>query len=113
MIDLKKQKSITPEDPRLFLAPEYADTILGVRKDLELFRSEVAKKLIDRKQSLRNKMSHLIFKKRSDEVKNLTLVLKYIHLVEQDLDAMIDNNKYPYRDVIYTMYYYSRIRGVF
>lgn len=107
------QKRITPEDPRLFDFPEAATTMKDIRADLETFRQEVAVDLRSSKDTFRNRLAHTFLGRRSSKVETLSKTLSYIHKLQRDLDVMIESNHYPYRDTVYTLYYYSRIRGIF
>lgn len=107
------QKKITPEDPRLFDFPEAAATMKEIRADLEKFREELSVELRSEKDTFRNRMAHTLLGKRSSKVETITKTLQYIRKVQSDIDQMISSDKYPYRDTVYTLYYYSRIRGIF
>ncbi|WP_374073892.1 hypothetical protein [Bdellovibrio bacteriovorus] len=107
------QKQITPEDPRLFDFPEAAPTMKEIRADLEKFRQELIVELQKEKGSFANKASHMLLGKRSGKVETTTKVLQYINKVQNDIDTMVNSNSYPYRDTVYTLYYYSRVRGFF
>lgn len=107
------QKKITPDDPRVFNFPEAEATMREIHQDLENFRQEVVADLQKEKSSVKNKLSHLILERRSQKVETLTKVLKYINKVQVDVEKMFSTNEYPYRDTVYTLYYYSRIRGIF
>lgn len=107
------QKKITPEDPRLFHFPEAASTMHEIKADLAQFRQELIVELQAQKASLRNRLSHTVLGKRSAKVEAITKVLQYTGKLQRDIDTMISSDNYPYRDTIYTLYYYSRIRGIF
>lgn len=109
----EQQKKLTPEDPRVFNFPEAASTMHEIKEDLGLFRAELISQLQLHKNSLRNKVAHSLLNKRSSPVETINKVLRYVGKVERDIQHMIDTNTYPYRDTIYTLYYYSRIRGFF
>lgn len=109
----EEQKKITPEDPRLFNFPEASSTMKEIRVDLEKFRQEIIIELQSEKKSIQNRASHLVLSQRSSKVETMTKSLQYIKKIQADIDAMITSNNYPYRDTVYTLYYYSRIRGIF
>ncbi|GEM_PF-6100037 len=109
----EQQKKLTPEDPRLFNFPEAAATMHEIKEDLGLFRAELINQLQFHKKSLRNQIAHSLLNKRSSPVETINKVLRYVGKVERDIQHMVDSNTYPYRDTIYTLYYYSRIRGFF
>lgn len=109
----EQQKKITPEDPRLFNFPEAAQTMKEIRTDLETFRSDLIKELQLEKATLTNRISHSLFGKRSNKVETISKSLQYIKQLQSDIDKMVASDNYPYRDTIYTLYYYSRIRGIF
>lgn len=109
----EEQKKITPEDPRLFNFPEAASTMKEIKGDLEKFRQELIADLQKEKSSLKNRLSHAVLGKRSARNENITKVLQYISKLQTDIDGMISSNNYPYRDTVYTLYYYSRVRGFF
>lgn len=58
-------------------------------------------------------MAHSLLGRRSNKVETITKVLQYVKKVQSDVDQMVKSNNYPYRDTVYTLYYYSRIRGIF
>lgn len=107
------QKSLTPEDPRLFNFPEAATTMKEIRGDLEKFRQELVIELQTAKGTTSNKLAHTILGRRSSKVETITKVLQYVKKVQSDIDTMVESNNYPYRDTVYTLYYYSRVRGFF
>lgn len=109
----EQQKSITPEDPRLFNFPEAAPTMKEIRVDLEKFRLDLVTELQTAKSSLAHKASMRILGDRSKKVETISKVLQYVKNVQRDIDLMVESNNYPYRDTVYTLYYYSRIRGFF
>ncbi len=107
------QKKITPEDPRVFNFPEAAPTMKELRSDLEKFRLELVSQLQLQKRTLINQLTHTTLGKRSEQVETITKTLQYVKQLQSDIDTMISVNNFPYRDTVYTLYYYSRIRGIF
>jgi hypothetical protein len=107
------QKKITPEDPRLFNFPEVAPTMRDVQTDLVKFREEVVADLKKQKASLRNRVALKVKGKESSKVEMDTKVIEYIDKLQKDIEQMITTGKYPYRDSVHAVYFYSRIRGIF
>lgn len=107
------QKKITPDDPRVFNFPEAAPTMKEIREDLMKFRVEVETNFHKKEEGLRNLMAKSLLGRESRKVQDLAKVLKYIDSLKKDIDQMTSTNNYPYRDTVYTLYFYSRIRGFF
>lgn len=107
------QKKITPEDPRMFNFPEAKVTMQEIRVDLEKFRQELTVELQTQKETFRNRLSHLVLHRRATKVETLTKTLKYINKLQTDIDRMVTADHFPYRDTVYTLYFYSRVRGLF
>lgn len=107
------QKKITPNDPRLFNFPEAAPTMKEIKTDLEGFRAEITAEYQKQATGLRNIVKVTLRGEQSRKVQTLKKVMDYIDKLHGDISKMTDSNIYPYRDTVYTLYYYSRLRGIF
>lgn len=107
------QKKITPEDPRLFDFPEAASTMKEIRTDLEQFRMEISSEYAKSVNGAKNIISVILRKKQTEKIQTLRKMMDYIDKLHGDIDGMISSNKYPYRDTVYSLYYYSRVRGFY
>lgn len=107
------QKKITPEDPRQFDFPEAATTMRQIREDLQKFRDDVVAEMQKQETTIGNRVSQAVLGKKSKKTEVLNKVVQYVDKLQGDIDKMVSSNTYPYRDTIYTLYYYSRIRGFF